>query len=537
MQIEKPKYLSKDYLSEIESDLSEINAGYAEMVLGKSLIERREIDNQLCGKGLISEKDLLESYSLSSQIEKVSSDEVTESFELYRDVSVDYAKSNNVLVLSLEGEEELTVLISDIYKIEDLIYLFAKMYRVRVKFLLMRRSSLEQLISKYYVEEVSEVMAEDEESLKTLASEAKIVRFVNEIFARAVELEVSDIHIEPKERELSIRFRIDGILISAMNAAISDYPAIASRIKLVGGLNIAETRLPQDGRTNIKLGKNTIDVRISTIPAMIGESIVMRLLSKNEMEFSLSNIGMNAAMCAKFEELIKIPYGMILVVGPTGSGKTTTLYSVMSLLNNVDKKIITIEDPVEYQQEDLTQIQVNHKIGMDFASGLRHIVRQDPDIILVGEIRDKETAEIAINAALTGHLVLSTLHTNDAVGAISRLVDMGIDGFLISSALSGVLSQRLVRKVCDKCDDVSYRSKSGECSKCSGTGYKGRLGIFELMEVNEKISQGIAQKIDSSKLEALAVENGMIPLRLDGLEKAEKGLTREAEVCRVTANI
>ena len=263
----------------------------------------------------------------------------------------------------------------------------------------------------------------------------------------------------------------------------------------------------------------------------------MRLLRNDVMEFNLENVGMASDMREEFEKLVKIPHGIVLVVGPTGSGKTTTLYSVMGMLNSPDKKIITIEDPVEYRQDRLSQIQVNPKIGMDFASGLRHIVRQDPDIILVGEIRDRETAEIAINAALTGHLVLSTLHTNDAAGAVSRLLDMGIDGFLISSALAGVLSQRLVRKSCDSCNDESLKNKKGQCAKCADSGFKGRLGIFELMKINDKISNAISNNKDSHIIKSLAIENGMVPLHDDGIKKFKAGLTTEAEIRRVTSNI
>ena len=343
-------------------------------------------------------------------------------------------------------------------------------------------------------------------------------------------MNASDIHVEPEENKYIIRFRIDGNLTEFMSGSINQFPAVASRIKLVGGLNIAESRLPQDGRTNIQLGKSDIDVRINTIPTLSGESIVLRLLKKDGMDFNLKNTGMLDGMRKRFESIITLPHGIILVVGPTGSGKTTTLYSIMSQLNTPDVKIITIEDPVEYRIPRLSQMQVNPKIGLNFSSGLRNIVRQDPDIILVGEIRDRETADIAINAALTGHLVLSTLHTNDAVGAISRLLDMGVEGFLISSSLIAVLSQRLVRRICKDCQGKSATDPSVKCKTCNSSGFKGRLAIMELLLIDEEIRKAINKKTDNSVLNSIAVKNGMIPLEEDGRVKASMGLTTEAEV-------
>jgi type II secretory ATPase GspE/PulE/Tfp pilus assembly ATPase PilB-like protein len=379
---------------------------------------------------------------------------------------------------------------------------------------------------------------DSEEALMSMASEAKIVRLVNEMFSRAIEMDASDIHVEPDEKKLSIRFRIDGKLYETMTPPFALYPAIASRIKLVGGLNIAERRLPQDGRTDLQIGRNLIDIRISTIPTMNGESIVLRILRKDMIAFSLKNIGMGDEIREKFEQLIHLPHGIILVVGPTGSGKSTTLYSVISQLNNVEKKIITIEDPVEYRTDGIQQIQVNAKIGLDFASGLRHIVRQDPDVILVGEIRDKETAEIAIHAALTGHLVFSTLHTNDAPGAVSRLLDMGIENFLVSSSLVAVLSQRLVRKLCQACGGSgnSPDDPSKKCKVCHGRGFKGRVGIFELMVIDDKIRELINADSDAGTIAEAAIEAGMKPLMVDGMEKVKQGITTENEVAGIAVN-
>ena len=352
------------------------------------------------------------------------------------------------------------------------------------------------------------------------------------MLSQAMAQEASDIHVEPEDNRAVIRFRVDGILHNYLELPLTDYPAVASRIKLIGNLNIAESRLPQDGRTDFQIGTRDVDIRISTIPVMNGESIVMRLLRKDSMRFDLSELGMNNEMKEKFESLIEIPHGIILVVGPTGSGKTTTLYSVMNRLNNAERKIITIEDPVEYQLPGLSQMQINHKIGLNFASGLRHIVRQDPDVILVGEIRDRETVEIAINAALTGHLVLSTLHTNDAVGAITRLQDMGVESFLISSVLCGVLSQRLARKICKVCHGAG-KNKNIKCKHCNGTGFKGRTGVYELLLIDDELRNAIINRQSGAQLLDIAVKNGMIPLLEDGLKKVEQLITTRAEILRI----
>ena len=368
-----------------------------------------------------------------------------------------------------------------------------------------------------------------------MAGEARIVRMVNDIFARAVELSASDIHVEPGEDSVVVRCRVDGVLTEIMSTPIRDFPAISSRIKLIAGLNIAESRLPQDGRTTFQLGRTELDMRVSTIPILTGESIVLRLLNKASVAYDLRALGMSEQMLKDFNELIQIPHGMILVVGPTGSGKTTTLYSVINQLNDRKRKIITVEDPVEYQMAGLCQMQVNSQIGVDFASGLRSIVRQDPDVILVGEIRDRETADIAINAALTGHLVLSTLHTNDAVGAVTRLIDMNVEGFLVASALFGVMSQRLVRKVCTVCNGTGTDESGNRCRNCNATGFRGRTGIYEFLRVNDELREAISHNQPSSELEKIAVRNGMKTLIEDGRDKVAQGITTAEELLRSTA--
>ncbi|UDQ98554.1 GspE/PulE family protein [Lentisphaerota bacterium WC36G] len=503
--------------------------------------KRSELDWSLCSDGIFSESDLMVAYSTACGIDVLEEEDMHNDFKKYPSLTLEYLNTHCIIPYEWNEETtELTLLIADPYSVSKLLYHFKNFFKRDIVVKLTRRSLIERMINMVYNEdsEAADMESHDdsEETLRSLASEAKIVRLVNEMFSRAVEMRASDIHIEPEETRMVIRFRVDGILSEYLVCPLSQYPAIASRIKLVGGLNIAESRRPQDGRTQIYVGRQDMDIRISTLPTMSGESIVLRILRKDAIAFDLSVIGMLGDMQEKFEKLIKIPHGILLVVGPTGSGKTTTLYSAMSLLNDVKRKIITIEDPVEYQMDRLTQVQVNSNIGLTFANGLRSIVRQDPDVILVGEIRDKETAEIAINAALTGHLVLSTLHTNDAAGAISRLLDMGVEGFLVASSLFGVLSQRLVRKVCSECSGDGKNEDGSKCKKCNGSGFSGRCGIFELLTVNEEMRRAISRNAPSSEIAQIAVDNGMTPLMDDGLRKAQLGMTTRAEVTRAAVD-
>jgi general secretion pathway protein E len=400
---------------------------------------------------------------------------------------------------------------------------------------------------------------EDIEQLKDLASEAPVIRLVNLILSKAIESRASDVHIEPFEKDLKVRYRIDGILYDVESPPKKLKAAIISRVKIMAKLNIAERRLPQDGRIKLKILGKDIDLRVSTLPTMYGESVVMRILDKsNSNLYDLRRLGFPADSLRELEALIRRPHGILLVTGPTGSGKTTTLYSALGTINLPDKKIITIEDPIEYQVDGVNQIQVNPQIGLTFAAGLRHIVRQDPDVIMVGEIRDLETAEIAIRAALTGHLVFSTLHTNDAPSAITRLVDMGAEDYLIASSLLGVLAQRLVRVICPHCrvevfpvpemlDEIGFRRGDGHepdrfyegrgCERCSNTGFVGRLGIFELMLVNDEVRKLTVGKADSGQIRKKALEYGMRSLRDDGWLKVRQGLTTISEVLRVTQEV
>ncbi|MGA2263905.1 MAG: type II secretion system ATPase GspE [Acidobacteriota bacterium] len=400
---------------------------------------------------------------------------------------------------------------------------------------------------------------EDIEQLKDLASEAPVIRLVNLIISKAIESRASDIHIEPFEKDLKVRLRIDGILYDIESPPKKLKAAIISRVKIMSKLNIAERRLPQDGRIKLKVLGKDIDLRVSTLPTMYGESVVMRILDKSNSDlYDIRRLGFPEDSLRDLEALIRRPHGILLVTGPTGSGKTTTLYSALDTINLPDKKIITIEDPVEYQMDGVNQIQVNPLIGLTFAAGLRHIVRQDPDVIMIGEIRDLETAEIAIRAALTGHLVFSTLHTNDAPSAITRLVDMGAEDYLIASSLLGVLAQRLVRVICPHCrvevfpvaemlDEIGYRRGNGHephrfyegrgCERCSNTGFIGRVGIYELMLISDEVRKLTVGKADSGQIRKKAMEYGMRSLRDDGWLKVRQGMTTVSEILRVTQEV
>jgi general secretion pathway protein E len=400
----------------------------------------------------------------------------------------------------------------------------------------------------------SELSQEPQDLLESGDDDAPIVKLVNTLLHNAVKERASDVHIEPFESEIRVRFRIDDVLYEPTKPLPKAIQAsIVSRIKIMGKLNIAEKRLPQDGRIRLKIAGRDYDVRLSTLPVAFGERVVMRLLPRTQDLLNLETLGFDEQQLATMERLISRPNGIILVTGPTGSGKTTTLYGSLARINTTDKNIITIEDPVEIQLPGIGQIEVNSKVGLTFAAGLRSILRQDPTVILVGEIRDLETAEIAIQASLTGHLVFSTLHTNDAPSAITRLVDMGVEPFLVGSSLVAVLAQRLVRTLCPDCK-VPYEATREElleigvnpgersfrlyrpegCAGCNYTGYRGRIGIFELMQVDDQVRAMVSQNVDSKQIKSQAIRSGMHPLRADGARKVLAGFTSVAEVLRAT---
>jgi type IV pilus assembly protein PilB len=427
------------------------------------------------------------------------------------------------------------------------------------------KSMIDKVIEQYYgaTGTVKEVIDElnkgkidqkdrpvDAKDLAKMAEEAPVIKLVNLTVMQAIKERASDIHVEPSDDALMIRYRIDGIMHESQRLPKHLQGAFSSRIKVMAQMDIAENRLPQDGRIQLKIENRNLDLRVSTFPTIHGENIVIRILDKSATLLTLSDLGFSKEYLDKFNNLIKRPNGIILVTGPTGSGKTTTIYAALSGINSVEKNIITIEDPVEYEIPLVRQTQVNPKAGLSFANGLRNILRQDPDIIMVGEIRDKETAEIAIQASLTGHLVFSTLHTNDTATALTRLLDMDIEPFLISSSVIGILAQRLVRVICKKCktkyepdkdvlgnlklkDKVElYRGKG--CSNCRNTGFEGRIGIFELLVMDEEIRAMIVRKESSNEIKKKAISSGMKTLYEDGVDKVKKGITTVEELLRVT---
>jgi len=391
------------------------------------------------------------------------------------------------------------------------------------------------------------------EDLLNIASKAPIVKLVNKIFFQAVHSRASDIHIEPYESEARIRFRVDGVLHDVFTIPKKQVSALVSRLKIMANLNIAERRLPQDGQSRIKIGEDFMDVRVSVIPTLGGERVTLRLLDKSCGKLGLDQTGFSNDVLTRFKSLIGLAHGIILLTGPTGSGKTTTLYAAMNELNCEERNILTVEDPIEYQLCGVGQMQIKPKIGLTFANCLRHILRQDPDIIMIGEIRDVETAEIAIQASLTGHLVLSTLHTNDAASAVTRLIDMGIEPYLISSSVAAVMAQRLLRVICPECktpytpgeEPASLGSqdrhvqfyKGQGCENCIQTGYLGRTGIFELLIVDDDIRESILRRSGAHIIKEAAIEKGMTTLRQDGLRKAISGQTTLEEVSRVTQDM
>jgi general secretion pathway protein E/type IV pilus assembly protein PilB len=416
--------------------------------------------------------------------------------------------------------------------------------------------TLQSLVSEAEDEGVQVVDGEsdDDMDLSAAAADASIIKFVNQVLAEAIERRATDVHVEPFEDALRVRYRVDGVLQEAnIPPEVRQFhPAIVSRLKILSHLDIAEKRLPQDGRIRLKVAGREVDVRVSVIPMLHGEAVVLRLLDRGAMLLGLESLGMAKHDLAIFERVLALPHGIMLVTGPTGSGKTTTLYAALSRINDIARKIITIEDPIEYHLRGINQIQVAMKAGLTFARGLRSILRHDPDVILVGEIRDSETADIAVQASLTGHLVFSTLHTNDAPGALTRLVDMGIEPYLVASSLEAVLAQRLVRIICQNCkesfvpDDVeSLKKELGDgapevfyrgrgCRACQGTGYRGRSGIFETMEVTSTIRGMILDRSSAGDIRRSAVQNGMRSLREDGWRMVRDGRTTIEEVLRVT---
>jgi general secretion pathway protein E len=538
-----------------------------EILIERRLIEQEDLDRALeiqkgrgekLGKilielGFVATRDVLAALSDQLAIPLITIDGAPPSIPEIEGLAPRFMRQSRFMPVGIE-DSTLTVAMADPLDFET-ISAVRGFTGMKVDVALANEQEILDAIDKYYGEQEKESTElegregeaqEDLEQLRDMASEAPVIRLVNAMIAQAVEKRSSDIHIEPFEKEFRVRYRVDGILHNQEPPPRELKAAIISRVKLMAKLNIAERRLPQDGRIKIKVLGREVDLRVSTLPTLYGESVVMRLLDRSAGDFyDLHSLGFDQYMLDRMEHYTSLPHGILLVTGPTGSGKSTTLYSALKRINLPDKKIITIEDPVEYQMDGINQIHVNAQIGLTFASGLRHIVRQDPDVIMVGEIRDRETADIAIRSALTGHFVFSTLHTNDAPSAITRLVDMGVEEYLISSTVVAVLAQRLVRVICPKCKapagkrtapdgKVVESFKGAGCDSCFGSGYTGRLGIFELMELNDELRNLILAKADAATLTAAARRNGMRTLREDGWLKVSLGMTSADEVLRVT---
>jgi len=521
---------------------------------------------------LVDEKRLLRTFGSIFGLEVKEELDVDEiDIELLRAIPITFAKQSYVLPLKKEDSHVLVAISNplNVTVLDDM----RAILKMPVKPVLAQRQVIFDSINKAYdrltgmeatagevfsdEEDLLGISREIEESTKDLldvTDEAPIIRLVNSILSQAVKERVSDIHIEPFERHLSVRFRKDGILREVLRPPKRFQAAITSRIKIMGNLNIAEKRLPQDGRIRRVVAGKEIDVRLSTVPTTFGERLVLRILDRSSTLLDLTELGMADDHLKTMESLITRPHGIILVTGPTGSGKTTTLYAALQRINTPDKNILTIEDPVEYQIQGIGQMQVNPKIDFTFANGLRAILRQDPDVILIGEIRDRETAEIAIQASLTGHLVFSTLHTNDAASAFTRLIDMGVEPFLIASSLIAAVAQRLVRCVCPSCrqayipsphelkvlridkiepTDTFYKTGPG-CPTCLNTGYSGRNAIYEMLLVTDEIRELIMARANSNVIKKVSMERGMRTLRQDGVLKVRKGITTSEEVMRVT---
>ncbi|HBT21696.1 MAG TPA: type II secretion system protein GspE [Verrucomicrobiales bacterium] len=523
------------------------------------------LDQALIQNGALSEQDFLKVMGERLDFEIVDLPNATIEDEAIRSLPSRFVYRNHLAPIARENGM-LKVATSDPFDL----YVFDEiklLTGLHVSPVLAPRDEIDKVIKDHYgvggdtVEEMAgdddlalTSSEDDSQDLLQMAQEASVIKLVNEIMLEAINERASDIHIEPFERTLSIRYRVDGVLQeAAVPPQINRFKsAIISRIKILSNMNIAERRLPQDGRIKFSVGSRQVDVRVSVIPMIFGEGVVMRILDKTNVLYSLTELGLDEETFEHFETLIEKPHGIFLVTGPTGSGKTTTLYAALNAIVGPEKKVITTEDPVEYNLEGVNQIPVDHKVGMSFAMGLRAILRHDPDVVMIGEIRDLETAQAATQASLTGHLVLSTLHTNDAASAATRLIDMGVEPFLVSSTLSGVMAQRLVRVICPTCKTEIKPSEAGlpknmkwpkgakvfngsGCRACRNSGYRGRTGLYELLTMNEELGERIIERVAASELVRIGRANGMRLLSEDGWLKVRNGVTTPDEVLRVTA--
>ena len=553
--------LSSDLLAEVLVGAGVITREQVETVSSSRKNDLEKLDETLVRLGLAREEDIFSALARHLGLEYIPEIDRDIDPALLAQLPSEFAMRHQVLPLR---EEDHTLVVAmadpfDVTVLDDLRLLTSRDVRAVVS----NRRKIVEVIEQSYMEKMfrdiddmqrDDVAEEDLEiaDLQKMAREALVIKLVNLILHQAVQERASDIHIEPHERELRVRYRVDGVLHDASSPPRHLHPAIISRIKIMAEMDIAERRLPQDGRVQIRLGDRMIDLRISTIPTLHGESVVIRLLDRSAGLMKLTELGMRQDTFEQFRKLISRPHGIILATGPTGSGKSTTLHAGLHEVYSPEKKVITIEEPVEYELAGANQINVRPEIGLTFAAGLRHIVRQDPDIIMVGEVRDRETADIAIHAALTGHLVFTTVHTNDAAGAVTRLLDMGIEPYLAASSLIGVLAQRLLRTLCPRCKapfqptveelrEIGLPAeragtvtlyRAGDCDLCLN-GYLGRTGAFELLSVDDDVSQQILDKASSNEIKQQAVQKGMHTLLSDGRRKVLDGITTIEELVRV----
>ena len=543
-----------------------ITQGQLEEALLLQKEDRREIGQILLSLGYINKLDLAQSLAKRLRLEYIEVTERDVDREVVTLVDQKVLRKHGAMPLRVEDGRLLVAMSdpTDFYALEDLkmisgypitpvVAVDDEIRRVQNKVFAMGEGIAEILEEaadgSISLEDFGEVELGDGD-----ADNAPIVRLVSSILQQAVAEGVSDIHVEPRPRQLAVRMRVDGVLREVMGVPLSLQSGVTARLKILADLDIAEKRLPQDGRFSVRLGGQKVDLRVATLPTVFGEKVVLRLLDTANVDVDLRGLGFAPEILERYEEVYKRPYGTILVTGPTGSGKSTTLYATLKELNSPEKNLITVEDPVEYRMAGINQIQVNPKAGLTFASGLRSILRSDPDVVMIGEIRDRETAKISVEAALTGHLVLATLHTNDAPSAITRLVDMGVEPFLISSAVDCVIAQRLARRLCDRCKrpvevaeetlsnlgfsserlaggDFNFHEAVG-CDRCGGVGYRGRVGIYEMMVVGEQTKELVLKRGSAVEVRRVAEEEGMIPLRVDGMVKAARGLTTIEEILR-----
>ncbi len=533
--------------------------------LERALSAREELGQRLpdimVQLGLVSESDMAQARGRLHGVPFIAAGELPEAWPDIEGLQPTFLSTHRVLPLARD-EHSLSVAVSDPGD-EFVLKALRLATGLQVQVSVAPASEIDKALSERGAASAGDTQTADEqevdssefrESLKDLASEAPVIRLVNNLISRVIDLRASDIHLEPFDDGLHVRYRIDGALDTAEVLAARQGAAVTSRIKLLAHLDIAERRLPQDGRIRTRVKGRELDLRVSTLPSVYGESVVMRVLDRASVHLALDDMGMQEATLAQFRALLSRPHGILLVTGPTGAGKTTTLYAGLASLDATTNKVVTVEDPVEYQLPRIVQLQVHAQIGLTFAGALRSILRQDPDIIMIGEMRDAETAQIAVQAALTGHLVLSTLHTNNAASAVIRMLDMGVERYLITSTLNGVVAQRLVRTLCRHCREPFepapewlqstglhrhlapgaplYRARG--CAECRGTGYRGRAGIYELLDLDDAMRRAILAGADAAALHALAVQAGMRPLHEDGLRRVADGVTTIEELLRVT---